>query len=44
MSADMWLYNPDVCDGDYCPMNCSHCYKADKIIEQQEMEDEDERD
>lgn len=26
---DMWAYNPDVCDGDFCPMNCDHCPKAD---------------
>lgn len=27
---DMWVYNPDVCDGDFCPMNCDHCPKADE--------------
>ena len=27
---DMWAYNPDVCDGDFCPMNCDHCPKADE--------------
>lgn len=27
---DMWAYNPDVCDGDFCPMNCDICGKAEK--------------
>ena len=26
---DIWAYNPDVCDGDYCPMNCDHCPKRE---------------
>lgn len=37
MAADLWAYNPDICDGDFCPMNCDICGKADR-----EEEDEDE--
>jgi hypothetical protein len=29
----MWAYNPEVCDGDFCPMNCDHCPKADDAEE-----------
>lgn len=38
--SDLWAYNPDVCDGDYCPMNCDHCYKRDEAESNRE-EDED---
>lgn len=38
---DIYLYDPEICDGDYCPMDCDHCYKADKIIEKLEQEEED---
>lgn len=24
----MWAYDPDICDGDFCPMNCDYCSKA----------------
>lgn len=24
----MWAYDPDICDGDYCPMNCDYCHKS----------------
>lgn len=27
---DIYAYNPDVCDGDYCPMNCDYCQKRDE--------------
>ena len=26
---DIYAYNPDICDGDYCPMNCDICPKKD---------------
>ena len=26
---DIYAYNPDICDGDYCPMNCDICGKKD---------------
>ena len=25
----LWGYNPHKCDGEYCPNDCDHCYKAD---------------
>lgn len=25
--SDLWAYVPDVCDGDFCPQDCDHCYK-----------------
>ena len=28
MSVDMWAYDPDICDGDFCPCNCEYCSKA----------------
>ena len=36
MSTSLWAYNPDKCDGDFCPMNCDICVKANA-----EEEDED---
>lgn len=31
--SDLWAYYPDVCDGDFCPMNCDICGKADDAQE-----------
>ena len=25
----LWGYNSQKCDGEYCPNDCDHCYKAD---------------
>lgn len=36
---DIWAYNPDVCDGDFCPMDCDYCPKR-HIIEEMEAEAE----
>lgn len=33
---DMWAYDPEVCDGDFCPMNCDHCPKADRAEDRDE--------
>lgn len=30
---DIWAYNPDVCDGDLCVMDCDHCHKAEEAQE-----------
>ena len=30
---NIWAYNPDVCDGDFCPMNCDHCPKREQAQE-----------
>lgn len=38
---DIWAYDPEICDGDYCPMNCDICPKADKVMEKQAEEEED---
>lgn len=38
MSCSLWAYNPDKCDGDFCPMNCDICGKAYS----EEVDEEDE--
>ena len=35
----MYLYRPEICDGDYCPMDCDICPKADEILEMESEED-----
>lgn len=42
--SDLYLYNPEVCDGDFCPMNCEHCYKRDRALEAAEAQDGEEED
>ena len=27
--SDLWAYS-ERCDGDYCPMDCDHCVKAEE--------------
>lgn len=36
---NVYLYRPEICDGDYCPMDCDKCPKAEKILETEENED-----
>ena len=31
--SDLYLYNPDICDGDFCPQDCDRCYKREKAEE-----------
>lgn len=31
--SDLYLYNPEICDGDFCPQDCDRCYKADACME-----------
>lgn len=31
MSASLWRYNPEVCDGDYCPGDCTLCSKETEV-------------
>jgi hypothetical protein len=38
---DIWLYDPEICDGDLCLMNCEHCPKADLVVQKQEEEADD---
>ena len=33
-------YRPDVCDGDYCPLDCDVCPKAEMILEMEEVEED----
>ena len=28
--SELWAYDSDVCDGDFCPMNCDICHKAER--------------
>ena len=37
--SDMYLYDPDICDGDLCIKDCDNCPKADAIIEKEEEEE-----
>ena len=37
---NVYLYRPDVCDGDYCPQDCDKCPKAEQILELEEKEDD----
>lgn len=30
---DLYLYDPEICDGDLCWMNCDNCPKRDAAIE-----------
>lgn len=39
MSVSLWAYNPAVCDGDFCPMDCDNCHKQEEALGE---EDEDE--
>ena len=41
MSVRLWYYNPDICDGDFCPNNCDNCYKRYQETTEEEDEDED---
>lgn len=31
--SDLYLYNPDICDGDFCPQDCDRCPKREKAEE-----------
>lgn len=30
MSCSKWAYDPEKCDGDFCPGDCDICGKADE--------------
>ena len=34
--GECYLYDPNFCDGDFCPGNCDNCYKAELIWEAEE--------
>lgn len=37
---NIYLYRPDVCDGDYCPQDCDRCPKREEILKLEEAEDD----
>lgn len=37
---DIWAYDPDICDGDYCPLDCTYCPKR-HLVEEKRAEEED---
>ena len=41
MSVRLWAYEPDICDGDFCPNDCDRCSKA-KWIDFEEFDDGEE--
>ena len=41
MSVSLYAYDPDRCDGDYCPMDCQFCSKNPEYgTDEEEVEDE----
>ena len=42
MRGDLEYYDPDICDGDFCPLNCEHCPKADLVIQKEAQNREEE--
>ena len=40
MAVRLWAYDPDICDGDFCPNDCEYCSKAYNRDEKEEEEDE----
>ena len=38
---DIWAYDPDICDGDFCPQNCDYCSKRYRVEEKWEREAEE---
>ena len=43
MSVRLWAYEPDICDGDFCPNDCDRCSKA-KWIDFEEFDDGEDED
>ena len=39
--SDLWCYDPEICDGDFCPMNCDICGKKELVLEKDMKEDDD---
>ena len=38
--SGLWAYEPEKCDGDFCPMNCDICGKKYDDLEGEEEEDD----
>ena len=43
MSASLWRYVPEICDGDFCPGDCTICTK-ETYFEESNEESEEEKD
>lgn len=37
MSVNLWAYEPEKCDGQYCCGDCDLCHKTDDEIEEEEI-------
>jgi len=33
---NVYLYTPEICDGDYCPLDCDICQKKEIILEKED--------
>lgn len=31
----MWMYDPDFCEGHFCPKDCDGCPWADEVLEKE---------
>lgn len=40
--SDLYLYEPEICDGDYCPGDCDYCSKRFDAEEKRVREEEEE--
>ena len=38
--SDLWAYDPDICDGDLCVMDCDRCPKRHQVEEKRAEEEE----
>ena len=42
MSVSLYAYDPNRCDGDFCPGDCQFCYKNPEYGYSEEEDDKDE--
>lgn len=42
MSVSLYMYEPDICDGDFCPGDCDYCSKRFDAEEKRIREEEEE--
>ena len=43
MSVSLWAYDPDRCDGDFCPGDCQFCSKNPEYGGNDYLEEEDDQ-